>query len=118
MTIKDKLIALKSRPQERTTRIPSPESDMNRNATVQVDETVIYRVYKRRWLGVVIIMLLNIVSSWRYARSWADLTGFIIVGLHLLRLQELPEIILGYRLRHQLIGFRPSCYLCIVLYPL
>ena len=75
MTIKDKLIALKSRPQKHTARIPSPESETNHNATVEVDDTVIYRVYKRRWLGVVIIMLLNIVSSWRYAPSWADLTG-------------------------------------------
>ena len=28
-------------------------------------DTTIYKVYKRRWIGVVIIMLLNIVSAWR-----------------------------------------------------
>lgn len=65
MTIKDKLIALKSRPQEEITRIPSPESQMNRS-TVEIDETTVYQVYKKRWIGVGIIMLLNIVSSWRY----------------------------------------------------
>ena len=31
-----------------------------------VDEGTVYRVYKKRWIGVAIIMLLNIVSSWRY----------------------------------------------------
>jgi hypothetical protein len=66
MTIKDKLIALKGRgAQEESSRIPSPELQMN-GAHVDIDDTTVYRVYKKRWLGVGIIMLLNIVSSWRY----------------------------------------------------
>jgi hypothetical protein len=59
MGIVDKVIALKDRPQEQATRIDSPIDD-----APSLDETTVYRVYKRRWVGVAIIVLLNIVSSW------------------------------------------------------
>lgn len=63
MTLKDQLIALKSRSTDQTTRIDSPPN-LNTEEVVEDDGTV-YRVYKKRWIGVAIIMLLNIVSSWR-----------------------------------------------------
>jgi hypothetical protein len=66
MAIKDKVMALKNRSPEQSTRIDSPELETNATALEVVDSTTIYRVYKRRWFGVAIIMLLNIVSSWRY----------------------------------------------------
>ena|SRR6266516_1366815 len=65
MAIKDKLLAFKSRSQEQTTRIDSLELERNGTALEIVDSTTVYRVYKRRWFGVAIIMSLNIVSSWR-----------------------------------------------------
>ena len=65
MAITDKLLAFRSRSQERTTRIASLDSETNGTALEFLDSTTVYRVYKRRWFGVVIIMLLNIVSSWR-----------------------------------------------------
>jgi hypothetical protein len=64
MTLKDQLIALKSRRTDQTTRIDSPPN-LNTEDVAEEDGTV-YRVYKKRWIGVAIIMLLNIVSSWRY----------------------------------------------------
>lgn len=42
------------------------ESNENGPGSETVDDTAVYKVYKRRWLGVAIIMLLNIVSSWKY----------------------------------------------------
>ena len=51
-------------------RIDSPESETNGTALEVDDSTTIYRVYKRRWFGVAIIMLLNIVSSWRYTNPF------------------------------------------------
>lgn len=66
MAIKDKLMALKNGSPEQSTRIDSPELETNATALEVDDSTTIYRVYKRRWFGVAIIMLLNIVSSWRY----------------------------------------------------
>jgi hypothetical protein len=61
MAIRDKLIAMKNRQHEQATRIYSRD-----NTSIDVEtEEIVYRVYKRRWLGVGIIMLLNIISSWR-----------------------------------------------------
>jgi hypothetical protein len=51
---------------QETTRHNSPESNTNDSSMEIIDSTTIYHVYKKRWIGVVIIMLLNIVSSWRY----------------------------------------------------
>jgi len=65
MSLKNKFIALKSRSTEQTTRIDSPPN-MNIEEDVVVDDGTVYRVYKKRWIGVAIIMLLNIVSAWRY----------------------------------------------------
>lgn len=64
MTLKDHLIALKSRSTDQTTRIDSPPNPAAEE--VVEDDGTVYRVYKKRWIGVAIIMLLNIVSSWRY----------------------------------------------------
>jgi hypothetical protein len=64
MAIGSKLIALKNRTNDQTTRITSIDYTGPADVANENDETV-YRVYKRRWLGVAIIMLLNIVSSWR-----------------------------------------------------
>ena len=66
MAMKDKIMTLKMGSPEHTTRIDSPESETNGTALEVDDSITIYRVYKRRWFGVAIIMLLNIVSSWRY----------------------------------------------------
>src|SRR5271155_4278362 len=65
MSLKNKLIALKSRSTDQATRIDSPPN-INIEEDVVVDDGTVYRVYKKRWIGVAIIMLLNIVSSWRY----------------------------------------------------
>ena len=67
MPFKKQLIALKSRGAEHSTRIDSPSNTVREDEVVE-DGTV-YRVYKKRWIGVAIIMLLNIVSSWRYLFS-------------------------------------------------
>jgi hypothetical protein len=40
--------------------------DFTANGDVEIEDPTVYKVYKRRWIGVVIIMLLNIVSSWRF----------------------------------------------------
>jgi hypothetical protein len=67
MWIWDKLSALRTRSRE-TSRIDSPVDEGNDVAVEEltvVDSETVYKVYKRRWIGVVIIMLLNIVSSWR-----------------------------------------------------
>ena len=69
MAMKDRLAALGARSPENSTRIYSPVSEMAgamEELTV-VDSGTVYKVYKRRWIGVAIIMLLNIVSSWRYS---------------------------------------------------
>jgi len=67
MGLKDNLLsALQTRSRE-TSRIESPVDEGNgavEELTV-VDSGTVYKVYKRRWMGVAIIMLLNIVSSWR-----------------------------------------------------
>ena len=42
------------------------ESNENGARFETVDDAPVYKVYKRRWFGVAIIMLLNIVSSWKY----------------------------------------------------
>ena len=64
MAIKDKIAVLANRSFE-VTRIDSEEDNTNA-MTLEVEDPIVYKVYKRRWIGVVIIMLLNIVSSWRY----------------------------------------------------
>jgi hypothetical protein len=69
MGIKDKWSAMRARSRE-TTRLDSPVDEGNDVAVEEltvVDSETVYKVYKRRWIGVVIIMLLNIVSSWRYS---------------------------------------------------
>jgi len=43
------------------------EEELNPISSIPLSDTTIYKVYKRRWIGVVIIMLLNIVSAWRYS---------------------------------------------------
>jgi hypothetical protein len=40
--------------------------DLDDEAILEVENPIIYKTYKRRWIGVVNIMLLNIISSWRY----------------------------------------------------
>jgi hypothetical protein len=66
MSLKNKLIALKSRSTDQATRIDSLPNTNIEEEDVVVDDGTVYRVYKKRWIGVAIIMLLNIVSSWRY----------------------------------------------------
>jgi hypothetical protein len=68
MGIKDKLSAMGTRSRQTATRIDSPVDEGHDVAVEEltvVDSETVYKVYKRRWLGVAIIMLLNIVSSWR-----------------------------------------------------
>lgn len=77
MVVMDKLVFHK-RPRVQATRINSAEI----TEEINLDETTVYRVYKRRWIGVGIIMLLNIVSSWRYLTPLVRGSG--VVGLHLL----------------------------------
>jgi hypothetical protein len=62
MGIMDRVIALKDRSQERAQRVGSAGDDGS-----NIDDPTVYKVYKRRWIGVAIIMLLNIVFSWGYA---------------------------------------------------
>ena len=87
MAIRDKLIALKGRTREHTTRINSLEYSPNGQVDTLSDEGTVYKVYKRRWFGVAIIMLLNIISSWRFRdplnmlNTCADFS--FLVGLHL-----------------------------------
>src|ERR1700689_4291416 len=67
MGLRDKWAAMRSRSHQ-TSRIESPV-DYGNEAVEEltvVDSETVYKVYKRRWAGVVIIMWLNIVSSWRY----------------------------------------------------
>jgi len=92
MAIKDRFVALSSRSLENSTRIDSPVSEMGgamEELTV-VDSGTVYKVYKRRWIGVAIIMLLNIVSSWRYPSSLLqpprNFLRFWAVGFRLLLL--------------------------------
>jgi len=66
MTFRDTLLGLKSRSQEHATRVSSGDFTGN---DVEIEDPTVYKVYKRRWFGVAIIMLLNIVSSWRYVRE-------------------------------------------------
>jgi len=63
MTFRDTILGLKSRSQEHATRVSSGDFTGN---DVEIEDPIVYKVYKRRWFGVAIIMLLNIVSSWRY----------------------------------------------------
>jgi hypothetical protein len=65
MAITDKLRAMKGRSQDQATRLDSRGDSTANGVDVDIDEVIVYKVYKRRWLGVAIIMLLNIVSSWR-----------------------------------------------------
>jgi hypothetical protein len=65
MTLKSQLIAMKSRSSDNTMRIDSPPGTAGEDDGPGVEDRTVYKVYKRRWLGVAIIMLLNIVSSWR-----------------------------------------------------
>lgn len=44
-------------------KIAGPGSELAVTRT-QSEEVVVYRVYKRRWFGLVVLMLLNIVVSW------------------------------------------------------
>lgn len=66
MSSKDGPIALNSRSEEHITRINSSVEHEANGTTAEIEDSPIYRVYKRRWIGVVLIMLLNIISSWRY----------------------------------------------------
>lgn len=77
MAIKDKIMALKNRSPEQTTRIDSPEAETDETGSEFVDSTAIYRVYKRRWFGVVVIMLLNIISSWRHPNPFEFCLTFV-----------------------------------------
>lgn len=50
-------------------KIVGPESELAATRTQSLavqegEETVVYRVYKRRWFGLGVLMLLNIVVSW------------------------------------------------------
>jgi len=76
MAIMDKFIALKGRSREHSTRVDSIEyQPSHEQANLVIDEATVYKVYKKRWIGVAIIMLLNIVSSWRFCLvyNFADL---------------------------------------------
>lgn len=65
MTLRETILeGFKSRSQEHATRVSS--GDFTGDGEVEIEDPTVYKVYKRRWLGVAIIMLLNIVSSWRY----------------------------------------------------
>jgi hypothetical protein len=64
MTLRDTIFGFKSRSQGQVTRVDS--GDFTANGGVEIEDPTVYKVYKRRWIGVVIIMLLNIVSSWRF----------------------------------------------------
>ena len=98
MAMKKKLGTLRSR-DDSATRIDSRDGPNPTVVEVQVEDSTVYKVYKRRWIGVVFIMLLNIVSSWRY-----ELFRFAIhgaVGYPLLQLPVLHEITSGCRPRPQ-----------------
>jgi hypothetical protein len=66
MTLRDTILGLKSRTQDRATRVNSGDFNAHGDRDVEIEDPTVYKVYKRRWIGVAIIMLLNIVSSWRY----------------------------------------------------
>ncbi len=69
MTLWDTILGVKSRTQDRATRVDSGDFNANGDRDVEIEDPTVYKVYKRRWIGVAIIMLLNIVSSWRYLLS-------------------------------------------------
>jgi hypothetical protein len=60
MGLADKIIPLRDHPHPQATRVYSEIEE------VPINDPTIYRVYKRRWIGVTIIVLLNIVFSWGY----------------------------------------------------
>jgi hypothetical protein len=70
MGLLGKAIPLGDRPHAQATRVNSEIEE------VLLNDPTIYRVYTRRWIGVIIIVLLNIVFSWGYVlcysltRSW------------------------------------------------
>jgi len=89
--MKDRLAALSTRSPENSTRIDSPVSETAgaMEELVVVDSGTVYKVYKRRWIGVAVIMLLNIVSSWRYPSlpcSPEEILTNLAVGFRLLLL--------------------------------
>ena len=64
----DKIVPL-DRLQEQTTRVASRLDDTlsSDTAAYRIDsDPAVYKVYKKRWIGVAIIVLLNIVFSWGY----------------------------------------------------
>lgn len=74
MTLWDTILGVKSRAQDRATRVDSGDFNANGEIDVEIEDPTVYKVYKRRWIGVAIIMLLNIVSSWRYLLSSLSFT--------------------------------------------
>ena len=76
MTLWDTILGAKSRAQGRATRVDSGDFNANGESDVEIEDPTVYKVYKRRWIGVAIIMLLNIVSSWRYSLSRLSFTPF------------------------------------------
>ena len=61
------------------------DADNGTNTTViRSDQMVQYKVYKRRWFGLVQLVLLNIIVSWDvsywthiYISKWTKITAFI-----------------------------------------
>jgi hypothetical protein len=77
MGIMDRVIALKDCSQERSQRVGSAGDDGS-----NIDDPTVYKVYKRRWIGVAIIMLLNIVFSWGYVLCFlADCADGLLLPL-------------------------------------
>jgi hypothetical protein len=65
MPSEDGLIALDSYSEEHSTRVNSSAQHEVNGTAAEIEDPPIYKVYKRRWIGVGLIMLLNIMSSWR-----------------------------------------------------